>query len=77
MSSRDDQWAALSSRNERVIQLDDPGVVRAEQAAGAARTQWAELASRDERLANTSDPLYGLARSNHGQAGLRLVKRVA
>ena len=82
MSGSVDRWADLSSQNERVIQLSEPGARSTGCPGGAAQSQWAALASQRERLVDTSDPEFQQASSrlvspSLVSTGMRLVAGAA
>lgn len=77
MSGSEGQWAAFSSRNERVAQQGELGGGLDVMPECSARANWAELASQSERLLDANDPLFRLCSPSHGAAGLRLVAGAA
>jgi hypothetical protein len=77
MSVSDDRWADLSSQNERVVQLSEPGASSTGRLSGAAQPRWAALASQRERLVDNSDPEFQLASSSMASTGMRLVAGAA
>jgi hypothetical protein len=77
MSVTDDRWGDLSSQNERVVQLSEPGASSTGCLGGAAQSRWAALASQRERLVDNSDPEFQLASSSMASTGMRLVAGAA
>jgi hypothetical protein len=77
MSVTDDRWADLSSQNERVVQLSEPGASFTGCLSGAAQPEWAALASQRERLVDNTDPEFRLASSSLASTGMRLVAGAA
>jgi hypothetical protein len=77
MSVRDDRWADLSSQNERVVQLSEPGASSTGCPGGAAQSRWAALASQSERLVDNSDTEFQLASSHLAGTSMRLVAGAA
>jgi hypothetical protein len=77
MSVTDNRWADLSSQNERVVQLSEPGASSTGRLSGAAQSEWAALASQRERLVDNTDPEFRLASSRLAGTGMRLVAGAA
>jgi hypothetical protein len=77
MSVTDARWGDLSSQNERVVQLSEPGASSTGCLGGAAQARWAALASQRERLVDNSDPEVQLASSSLASTGMRLVAGAA